>query len=126
MKEIMNKAWEIANKAAARHGGKAIEYIAGSLEWAWALAKEDEMLDEKARVKKEMRKLQDEVKGLWKKIEESVERKFVQHNVQDEKEQFKLMNHVKLQWLNFINWAPEYADYDKVVDGHKNILNFIK
>lgn len=39
MKEVMVRAWEIAKKAAKKFGGKAIEYIAGSLKMAWAEVK---------------------------------------------------------------------------------------
>lgn len=36
MKKIMSRAWEIAKKAAATHGGKAVEYISAALKMAWA------------------------------------------------------------------------------------------
>jgi len=36
MKNVMTRAWEIAKAAAAKFGGKAPEYIAGSLKMAWA------------------------------------------------------------------------------------------
>ncbi|ADA79905.1 hypothetical protein CU5_27 [Lactobacillus phage phiPYB5] len=39
MKKIMNNAWKIAKGAANKFGGKAIEYIAGALKMAWAMAK---------------------------------------------------------------------------------------
>lgn len=35
MKKIMNKAWEIARNAAAKFGGRAVEYIAMALRMAW-------------------------------------------------------------------------------------------
>ena len=35
MKKVMTKAWEIAKKAAAKFGGRAIEYIALALREAW-------------------------------------------------------------------------------------------
>lgn len=36
-KQVMVKAWDIAKKAVAKHGGKAIEYIAEAMKIAWAL-----------------------------------------------------------------------------------------
>lgn len=39
MKEVMANAWMIAKNAAKKFGGKAIEYIAGSLKMAWKKAK---------------------------------------------------------------------------------------
>lgn len=39
MKEVMCKAWEIAKNAAKKFGGKAIEYIGGTLKMAWEMAK---------------------------------------------------------------------------------------
>lgn len=39
MKEIMKSAWRIAKEAAAKFGGKAIEYIAQALRMAWEGAK---------------------------------------------------------------------------------------
>lgn len=39
MKKVMTNAWMIAKNAAKRFGGKAIEYIAGALKMAWAMAK---------------------------------------------------------------------------------------
>ena len=38
-KELMKNAWEIAKEAAKKFGGKAIEYIAGAMKMAWAVAK---------------------------------------------------------------------------------------
>lgn len=38
-KQIMTRAWEIARAAVKRFGGKASEYIAGSLRIAWKIAK---------------------------------------------------------------------------------------
>lgn len=35
----MKNAWEIARNAANKFGGKAVEYIAGSMKQAWAIAK---------------------------------------------------------------------------------------
>ena len=35
MKKIMNKAWVIARNAAAKFGGRAVEYIAMALRMAW-------------------------------------------------------------------------------------------
>lgn len=35
MKKVMTRAWEIARLAVKHHGGKASEYIAGSLKMAW-------------------------------------------------------------------------------------------
>lgn len=39
MRKVMVRAWEIAKGAAAKHGGKAIEYIAAALKMAWAEVK---------------------------------------------------------------------------------------
>lgn len=39
MKNVMAYAWNIAKAAAKKHGGKAIQYISGSLKMAWALHK---------------------------------------------------------------------------------------
>jgi len=36
MKNVMTRAWEIAKAAEVKFGGKASEYIAGSLKMAWA------------------------------------------------------------------------------------------
>lgn len=35
----MKNAWEIARNAANKFGGKAVEYIAGAMKQAWAIAK---------------------------------------------------------------------------------------
>ena len=40
-KQVMKKAWEIAKKAAARHGHKASEYIGESMKIAWAIVKKE-------------------------------------------------------------------------------------
>nr|WP_150959376.1 hypothetical protein [Aneurinibacillus sp. XH2] len=39
MKKVMVRAWEIAKAAVVKHGGKAVEYIAGALKMAWAEVK---------------------------------------------------------------------------------------
>lgn len=39
MKTIMTNAWKIAREAAKKFGGKASEYISGSLKMAWKMAK---------------------------------------------------------------------------------------
>ena len=38
-KQIMNKAWEIARKAASRFGGSAVDFFAEALRMAWKEAK---------------------------------------------------------------------------------------
>lgn len=40
-KQVMMKAWDIAKKAAANYGGKAIEFIGGALKIAWAIVKKE-------------------------------------------------------------------------------------
>lgn len=40
MKNVMNKAWEIAKSAAAKFGGRAAQYFAQALKMAWEGAKE--------------------------------------------------------------------------------------
>ena len=39
MKNIMKEAWRIAKEAAAKFGGRAIQYIAEALRMAWAAVK---------------------------------------------------------------------------------------
>jgi hypothetical protein len=39
-KEVMKNAWAIAKNAAAKFGGKSVEYIAEALKMAWVAAKE--------------------------------------------------------------------------------------
>lgn len=44
MKKVMVRAWEIAREAAAKFGGRAIEYIAGALKMAWAEIKKPKFI----------------------------------------------------------------------------------
>lgn len=56
-KELMKNAWGIAKEAAKKFGGKAIEYIAGSMKMAWAAIKDgDTSLAKFQAVEAKMRK----------------------------------------------------------------------
>lgn len=39
MKNVMNVAWKIAKKAAAKFGGSPVEYMSESLKYAWKITK---------------------------------------------------------------------------------------
>lgn len=53
MKAVMNRAWEIARRAAVVFGGRPSEYIAEALRMAWTEAKAEQSKDSKeARIEK--------------------------------------------------------------------------
>ena len=45
--QIMTAAWRLAKKAAKKFGGKAIEYISGTLKMAWAAVKYVRVMESK-------------------------------------------------------------------------------
>lgn len=123
-KKVMKKAWEIAKKAEARYGHKAIEYIGESMKWAWVFIKEEQVLSEQDRVKKEMREYQDDIKGRWDDIKEAGLKKAVELGL-DEKQEFRAIARLKEQYYSFVNWVPEYDDLENVKQIHQNMINFI-
>ena len=62
-KQVMVKAWEIAKKAAARHGHKASEYIGDSMKIAWALVKKE---NEAGGIMAQLQQLNEEGKQISK------------------------------------------------------------
>lgn len=123
-KQVMVKAWEIAKKAEARYGNKAIEYIGESMKWAWLFIKEEQMLDEQDRVKKEMREYQDDIKARWNDIKEAGLKKAAELGL-DEKQEFQAIVRLKEQYYSFVNWVPAYDDLERVKEIHQNMINFI-
>ena len=142
-KQVMVKAWEIAKKAAARHGHKASEYIGESMKIAWALVKKEseasgiaecEQEDsfemearvnaERKRVKDLMKSYQDDIRGRWKDIEKAGLKKAAELGL-DEKQEFQAINQLKLQFDTFVNWVPEYDDLENVKQIHQNMINYI-
>lgn len=69
-KQVMKKAWEIAKKAAARHGHKASEYIGESMKIAWALVKKE---NEAGGIMAQLQQLNEEGKQISKENARRIE-----------------------------------------------------
>ena len=67
MKELMNRAWEIAKEGQERFGGKVSEYLSESLKMAWAEYKQEDKMTMEDIAKAIENKVNSVQVNIWEK-----------------------------------------------------------